>query len=88
MWQNQFSQTLLMYTLPDHFQKKNGKSNWVVVYGDFGQAYMLKAQFIGAYLETLFKRREQVMTSNVDINHCKSYYEIDWFSSCVGHSSS
>jgi hypothetical protein len=37
---------------------------------------MLKAQFIGAYLETLFKQREQIMMSNVDINHCKSYYEI------------
>jgi hypothetical protein len=46
------------------------------VYGDFGQAYMLKAQFIGVYLETLFKEREKVMKSNVNVNHCKSYYEI------------
>jgi hypothetical protein len=37
---------------------------------------MLKAQFIRVYLETLFKEREKVMTSNVNINHCKSYYEI------------
>ncbi len=47
--------------------KKTGKSHWVVVYGDFGQAYMLKAQFIGVYLETLFKDREKVMKSNVNI---------------------
>jgi hypothetical protein len=56
--------------------KKTGKSHWVMVYGDFGQAYMLKAQFIRVYLETLFKEREKVMKSNVDINTCKSYYEI------------
>ncbi len=56
--------------------KKTGKSHWVAVFGDFGQAYMLKAQFIGVYLETLFKGRETVMKSNVDINHCESYYEI------------
>jgi hypothetical protein len=47
-----------------------------MVYGDFGQAYMPKAQFIGVYLETLFKEREKVMKSNVDINHCISCYEI------------
>ncbi len=45
-----------------------------MVYGDFEQACMLKAQFIGMYLETLFKESEKVMKSNVDINHCKSYY--------------
>jgi hypothetical protein len=37
---------------------------------------MLKAQFIRVYLETYFKESEKVMKSNVDINHCKSYYEI------------
>jgi hypothetical protein len=37
---------------------------------------MMKVQFIGVYLETLFKKIEKVMKSNVDINHCKSYYEI------------
>jgi hypothetical protein len=56
--------------------KKTGKSHWVVVYGDFGKAYMLKAQFIGVYLETLFKESKKVIKSNVNINHCKSYYEI------------
>jgi hypothetical protein len=56
--------------------KKTGKSHWVMVYGDFRQAYMLKAHFTRVYLETLFKEREKVMKSNVDINHCKSYYEI------------
>ncbi len=56
--------------------KKTGKSCRVVVYGDFGQEYMPKAQFIGVYLETLFKEREKVIKSNVDINHCKSHYEI------------
>ncbi len=38
---------------------------------------MLKAQFFGVYLETLFKEREKVTKStNVNISHCKSYYEI------------
>jgi hypothetical protein len=59
--------------------KKSGKSHWVVVCGDFGQAYMLKAQFIGVYLETLFKEREKVTKSNVNINQGKSYYEIGIF---------
>jgi hypothetical protein len=38
-----------------HSNKNTGKSHWVVVYGDFGQAFMLKAHLIGTYLETLFK---------------------------------
>jgi hypothetical protein len=50
--------------------KKTGKRHWVVMYGDFVQAYMLEAQFIRVYLETLFKEREKVMKSNVNINHC------------------
>jgi hypothetical protein len=29
---------------------KSGKSHWVVVYDDSGKAYMLKAQFISAYV--------------------------------------
>jgi hypothetical protein len=37
---------------------------------------MLKAQFIGVYLETLFKERENAITANFNTNHCKSYYEI------------
>ncbi len=56
--------------------KKTGKSHVVVVYGEFGQVYMLKAQFIKIYLDTLLREREKVMMSNVDINHCTIYYEI------------
>ncbi len=47
-----------------------------MVYGNFGQAYMLKAQFIRIYLNTFLREKEKVMTSNVDINHCTTYYEI------------
>jgi hypothetical protein len=65
-----------LHIMGPFLNKKTGKSHWVVVYGDFEQAYMLKAQFIGVHLKTLFKERENVMKSDVDINHRKSYYEI------------
>ncbi len=33
--------------------EKNGKSNWIVVYGDYGSAWTLKSQFIKGYIGTL-----------------------------------
>ena len=53
-----------------------GKSHFVVVYGDFGQAYMLKANFLQFYLNTLLRKRDKVMKSDVDVNHSKTYCEI------------
>ncbi len=47
-----------------------------MVYGGFGKAYRLKGQFVRIYLSTLLREREKVMTSNVDVKHCTSYYEI------------
>jgi hypothetical protein len=51
-----------------------GKSNWVVVYGDNGQSWLLKAQLISGYIEYLLS---QVKKSSIDIVHCKTYHEIN-----------
>jgi hypothetical protein len=40
--------------------KISGKSCWVVVYSDSGKAYMLKAQFISAYVSCLLGERKKV----------------------------
>ncbi len=53
---------------------KLGKSHWVVVYGDNGQSWLLKAQFIICFIECLLS---QVKKSSIDIDHCKTYYEIN-----------
>ncbi len=54
----------------------SGQSHWVVVYGDNGEAYMLKAQFILLYFSCLLHDRQRVTKSNINIDHCKTYYEI------------
>jgi hypothetical protein len=53
---------------------KSGKSYWDVVYGDNGQSWLLKAQFISGHIEYLLS---QVKKSSIDISHCKTYYEIN-----------
>jgi hypothetical protein len=61
---------------------KLGKSHWVVVYGDNGQSWLLKAQFISDYIEYLLS---QVKKSSIDIGHCKTYYEINIRQHEFGH---
>ncbi len=57
--------------------KKSGKSHWVFVYGDSWKAYMLsKAQFISAYVSCLLQECEKVKKSQVNIDHCNTYYKI------------
>ncbi len=56
--------------------KKSGKSHWAVVYVDSGKAYMLKAWFISAYVSFLLQEREKVKKSQVNIDHCNTYYKI------------
>ena len=53
---------------------KNGKSNWVVVYGNLNKAYVLKSNFIETYMKTLLSG---IKHSNIDINHCETYYDIN-----------
>jgi hypothetical protein len=47
---------------------KLGKSHWVVVYGNNGQSWLLKAQFISEYIKYLLS---QVKKSSINIGHCK-----------------
>ncbi len=53
---------------------ESGKSHWVVVYGDNGQSWLLKAQFVSGYIEYLLS---QVKKSSNDMGHCNTYYEIN-----------
>ena len=54
--------------------EKHGKSNWIVVYGDYGSAWMLKSQFIKGYIGTLLTK---VKKSDIDMAHSNSYYNIN-----------
>jgi hypothetical protein len=53
----------------------SGKSHWVVVYGENKEAFMLKAQFILVYISLLCDW-VKVTKSNINIDHCKTYYDI------------
>jgi hypothetical protein len=53
---------------------KLGKSHWVVVYGDNGQLWLLKAQFISKHIEYILS---QVKKSSINIVYCNTYYEIN-----------
>jgi hypothetical protein len=54
--------------------EKNGKSNWIVVYGDYGSAWTLKSQFIKGYIGTLVTK---VKKSHIDMAHSNSYHDIN-----------
>jgi hypothetical protein len=49
------------------------KHHWDVVYGDNGNAWMLKSEFIHGYLSAVLPDHRQ---SIVDINHCRTYEDI------------
>jgi hypothetical protein len=53
-----------------------GKSNWVVVYGENKQAYMLKPTFILVYVSCLLHEWKKVTKSNINVDHCSRYYDI------------
>jgi hypothetical protein len=53
----------------------SGKSHWVVVYGVNQEAFMLKAQFILVYISCLLRDWVKVTKSNINIDHCKMYYD-------------
>ncbi len=54
----------------------SGKSHWVVVYGENQEALTLKAQFILVYISCLLRDWVKVTKSNINIDHCKTYYDI------------
>jgi hypothetical protein len=53
---------------------KAGKSTWVAVFGDYGSAWTLKAQFLKGYISTLLAK---VKLSNINVGHAGSYYDIN-----------
>jgi hypothetical protein len=53
---------------------KAGKSSWVAVFGDYGLAWTLKAQFLNGYIATLLTK---IKASNINIGHAGSYYDIN-----------
>jgi hypothetical protein len=52
---------------------RKSKSHWVVVYGDNGNAWILKSEFICGYLSAALPGHRQ---SIIDINHCHTYEDI------------
>ncbi len=57
------------------FQNKiNDKSYWIVGFGDNGQMWLIKPEFITGYLQCLLA---EIETTNIDIGHCETYYDIN-----------
>ena len=52
---------------------KSGKSHWIVVFGDNGQTWLIKPEFVTGYLQCLLAG----ITTNIDILHCETYCEIN-----------
>ncbi len=52
---------------------KTCKSHWVVVYGNNGNVWMLKSEFIPGYLSAILPGHRQ---SIIDIIHCHTYEDI------------
>ena len=52
---------------------KSGKSHWIVVFGDNGQTWLIKPEFVTGYLQCLLADIE----TNIDILHCETYCEIN-----------
>lgn len=52
----------------------NGKSTWVVVYGDTKREFMLKSEFVRSYLKTILL---SLNGNTIDANHCQTYYNIN-----------
>ncbi len=50
------------------------KIHWFVVYGDNGQSWLLKDQWVSGCIEY---SQSQVKKSSIDIGHCKTNYEIN-----------
>jgi hypothetical protein len=53
-----------------------GKSHWVVVYGENKDAFMLKSAFLAVYISCLLRQWKQVTKSNINVDHCNTYYDI------------
>jgi hypothetical protein len=52
---------------------KSGKSHWNVVFGNNGQTWLIKPEFVTGYLQCLLAD----ITTNIDILHCETYCEIN-----------
>ncbi len=71
---NHPKQTLVGFYITGPFcNSKTRKSHWVLVYGDNGNAWMLKSEFIRGFLSAALPGHRQ---SIIDINHCHTYEDI------------
>ena len=52
---------------------KSGKSHWIIVFGDNGQTWLIKPELVTGYLQCLLAD----IVTNIDIEHCETYYEIN-----------
>ncbi len=56
---------------------KTKKSHYVVMYGNFGKAWPLKASFLCTHLHTLAGKMNSMMGAKIDVNHCHSFHDIN-----------
>ena len=61
--------------------KKNGKSYWIVVFGDNGQMWLIKPEFVTGYLQCLLA---EIETTNIDIGHCETIMRLTFVNKNLG----
>ncbi len=67
------SNSIGVYFTGPFLNSKTRKSHWAVLYGDNGNAWMLKSEFISGYLSAVLPGHGQ---SIIDINNCHTYEDI------------
>jgi hypothetical protein len=67
------SNSIGVYITGPFYNSKTHNNHWIVVYGDNGNAWMLKSEFICGYISSVLPGDGQ---SIIDINHCHTYEDI------------
>jgi len=56
--------------------QNDGKIQWVIILGESGKTYLLKAEFISKYLNCLLRQWMKLKKTKIIAEHCNTYYEI------------
>ena len=56
--------------------QNDGKIHWVIIFGESGKTYLLKAEFISKYLNCLLRQWMKLKKTKIIAEHCNTYYEI------------
>jgi hypothetical protein len=56
---------------------KTKQTHYVVVFRSVGKAWTMKESFLRTYIHTFACRMNSMKKSNIDVDHCQSYYKLN-----------